>query len=158
MDIPFALLLFCVLAACSLAVILIGAGVYRDTVARADETFFSGTSLAYLSNKIRQHDAQDAVYLGQVEEVSALVLEQDFNQGRFATYIFHHDGSLREVMARVGEEVLLTDGQEILPVGRFEAVWEEEGLLRLTVRERGVESSLLVALRCGESNGTGGSS
>lgn len=147
-DVLFVLMLFCVLAICALSVVLIGAGVYRDAVARMDDNFYTGSSLSYISNKIRQNDVGGTVYVAQVEGTPALVMERVFNEQPYCTYIFHHDGYLREVMTRKDNAVALTDGQAILETGYFGIAQREEGLLEFTARGKGgEETSVLLSLR-----------
>ena len=75
-DFLFTLALFCVFAASALMVVIIGANVYRQTVDRMNGNYDSRTSLTYLTEKIRQNDAADAVKISSVGESPALVLSQ----------------------------------------------------------------------------------
>ncbi len=150
-DVLFVLLLFCVLAICALSVVTIGAGVYRNTVAGMDDNYSTGTSLAYLTTKIRQNDIGGAVYVGEVEGSPALVLEHNYEAGVWCTYIFHDGGALKEVMLPQGTPCTLLDGQTILEVERFSISRETDRLLRLAaVDQNGVEVSVLAALRSEE--------
>lgn len=65
-DFLFTLALFCVFAASALMVVVIGANVYRQTVRGMDSNYDSRTSLTYLTEKVRQNDAANAVTIRSV--------------------------------------------------------------------------------------------
>ena len=131
-DLLFTLSLFCVFAASSLIVVIIGANVYRGTVDQMNENFDTRASLTYVSTKIRQNDSAGSVALDEIEGVPALVLSSKIEGYIFKTWIYHHDGALREVFAGALSTVALADGQVIVEVERFTVEQEENGLLRLT--------------------------
>lgn len=80
-DFLFTLALFCVFAASALMVVVIGANVYRQTVRGMDSNYDSRTSLTYLTEKVRQNDAANAVTIRSVGDSPALVLSQQAGSG-----------------------------------------------------------------------------
>ena len=146
-DLVFVLALLCVLAASALSVVLAGAGVYRRTAGEMRSNFEMRTTLRYVSEKIRQHDAKGAVTLGTLGENPALVLLQG-DEGQYVTYLYCMDGALYELFARADVDVLPENGQRVTEVREFSVRMEGDSLLRLECTDsEGTKGSCLVALR-----------
>ena len=149
-DLLFTLALFCVFAASSLMVVLIGANVYQSTVQSREQNFNNCTSVTYVSTKIRQYDEKGTVYLSQLDGVDALVLEQYINDKVYQTWIYYYNGALRELLTQADNIGLLTldGGQPIVQLDGFTITQAGDSLLRLASIEDGKESvALLVGLR-----------
>jgi hypothetical protein len=134
-DILFTLALFCVFAASSLAVVIIGADVYKDTVAGMDRNHILRTSLAYVCEKVRQNDTQGAVYLDTLEGAPALVLEQNYGEEPYQTWIYYYDGSLREIFTKKENDIALADGISIVDIRGFQAKKLSENLYEISVTD-----------------------
>lgn len=148
-DIIFTLALFCVFAASALLVVLIGANVYKGTVAEMGESFSTCTSVTYISTKIRQSDAVNSVYIADFGGENALVLTQEIGGEIYETRIYHRDGELRELFTRKGEAVSPDDGQFIMNVRALYMEETQDHLFRFTSEDAsGRHISLLVAPRC----------
>ena len=109
-DFLFTLALFCVFAASALMVVVIGANVYRQTVRGMDSNYDSRTSLTYLTEKVRQNDAANAVTIRSVGDSPALVLSQQAGERIYETWIYVYDGYLRE-LDPTGNKVVFEDGK-----------------------------------------------
>lgn len=103
-DLFFTLTLFAVFAACALLVVVIGAGVYRSTVAGMGENYSTRTAVAYVSEKVREFDRVDengpAVTLGAFPDeadLPALILYREADEQTVLVYIYYYDGALREL-------------------------------------------------------------
>lgn len=148
-DLLFTLALFCVFAFSSLSVAVIGANVYRSTVNNMGQNFSMRTSLAYVTEKVRQNDTAGAVYVQQLDDKPALVLEQSYNGTTYQTWIYHKDGSLRELFIRKGVAFSAQDGQEITQINAFSVALPDEGLLEFSMTdEQGQTVRQAVSLRC----------
>lgn len=148
-DFAFTLALFCVFTITALLVVLIGANVYKKSIQQTDDTFVRRTSLTYVATKIRQHDAAGAIHVQELDGVSALVLEQEITGETLQTWIYFHDGALRELLVTEGAEIDKQSGQSILELRDF-YVQQADGSLQLTaVNEAGQLSSQWVTPRCG---------
>lgn len=148
-DVVFALALFCVFAASLLTVVLLGADVWRSTADGMRQNFALRTCLSYVSEKIRRNDAAGAVYVGQLGDIPALILEQRVGESVYRTYIYHHDGALREIFA--GEAAVLPpeSGQSIADVSSFSVRPAADGLFLISCAAAdGGEVSVLAGLRC----------
>jgi hypothetical protein len=116
-----------------------------------ERNFNTSTSLSYVSMKVRQHDAADAVSIGQIEGRNALVLEQSAPSGVYQTWIYYYDGALRELFTdrELADALEPSSGLAIVSVSDFEVSLEDDGLLRLTAVDHSGRSDLLVGLRSG---------
>ena len=73
----FILALFAVFMISALFIVLFGARIYKKVVADADTNYNARTSIAYISEKIRQHDSEDGVSVAHIVEVIALESARD---------------------------------------------------------------------------------
>ena len=151
-DVLFTLTLFAVFAAASLIVVFIGAEVYSATIRRADTSFEINSTLSFVTTKIRQHDSVGAVRLDYVSGTPALVLTQAIGESYFETWIYHHDGVLRELFKnRENVDALwLGAGQALVSVYYFSFDEPVYGLIEMLARsEDGVYARALVSMSSG---------
>ena len=149
-DLLFTLALFCVFAASSLMVVIIGANVYKGTVSSMNGNFNLRTSLSYVAQKVRQNDLMGGVRLEQFGEGNALVLEQELEGETYQTWIYYDSGAIRELFVAEGADMSPADGEEIMRAGGFTAEQAGESLYRFTVTdESGKSAQIAVSPRCG---------
>lgn len=147
-DLLFTLALFCVFAASSLIIVIIGADVYGRTAQGLDKNFNLNTALCYVTEKIRQNDTTGAVRLGELEGREALVLDTTVDGQTYYTYIYFHDGALREIYTAKENHVSVDDGQSIVELSDFEIRRRAADLFRFSaVSEDGMRAETVVALR-----------
>jgi hypothetical protein len=120
---------------------LLGSGVYRGTVAAADENDACRTALSYLANQVRRGDTAGGVVVGALDGVPAVALSEGED---YVTYLYCYDGQLRELYTQRGSGLTPADGLAILPLD--ELVISLDGPL-LTFTAGG--SSVSVSPRCG---------
>jgi len=151
-DVLFSLALFCVFAAVSLIVVFIGAEVYGGVVNRSDESFEVNTTLSFVATKIRQHDMEDALRIGDLHGVPALVFMNPIGERVFETWIYHHEGVIREFVIdrdNIGA-IGLGSGQVLVSVYDFSFEVIDDRLISITAKsENGSAGSMLVAFRSG---------
>lgn len=147
-DFLFALSLFCVFALCAFIVVAIGAGVYRSTVRYMGDTYSTRTALSYVTEKLRQHDAEGLVSIGEVDGRTALILRDELDETDYVTYIYSDDSRILELTVQEGTEVSAQMGQEIIEVRDFSIAEEDDGFIRLSATGTdGNAVSLYVHLR-----------
>lgn len=150
-DVLFVLALFGVFAASALLLVTIGAGVYKQTVSNMEQSFTDRTSYAYVVEKIHQNDIYDAIEIGELEGVPALVLTQNMGESQFCTYLYLYDGYLKELFTRKGSYAgtdILAAGQNIMPLSGFSLEMASENLIQLTIDTgNGSAVTLYTALR-----------
>lgn len=133
-DILFVLALFGVFAASALMLVTIGANVYKHTAANMSMHFTERTACSYLTEKLRQNDTADAVSIGELEGVPALILTREDGDNAYCTYLYLYEGYLKELYVRrdsfAGNDIL-SAGQDIIALSALEMVDLGNGLLRL---------------------------
>ena len=148
-DLLFTLALFCVFAASSLMVVLIGARVYQNTTASMQQNFSHRTSLSYVAAKIRQNDSANSLRIVPMGEDSALVVELRYGDSVYENWIYQSGGKLREVLVAQGTSFSPETGQEIMELQSFSVTETSPRLLTLRfVDTEGQISELMVSPRC----------
>ncbi|HKM20822.1 MAG TPA: DUF4860 domain-containing protein [Lachnospiraceae bacterium] len=118
-DILFILALFGAFIVSALLIVVLGARVYQNTVDHAAHSFTSRTSLAYVTEKIRQHDEEGAVSIAEVEGQSVLRLSQKYGDTSYYTYLYDYDGYLKELTVEDFYQPALSQGQDIIPINEL---------------------------------------
>lgn len=119
-DFLFTLALFCVFAASALAVVTIGANVYKQNVRNMSNTFSERTALAYIEQKFRQGNTENGLFVTTVDGADALAIRQSYNETDFITYIYCRGGYLCELFVKDGYEFSPDDAQQLLPLESLE--------------------------------------
>lgn len=150
-DVLFVLALFVVFTLSALVLVILGANVYRQTVSYMDENYDARTAYSYLTEKVRQNDLYDSISIGELEGTTALVLTQEINDTTYATYLYLHEGNLRELFMRQGSDIgadPLSAGQEILPLRDWNPEMAGDCLLHISLTlEDNTQKELYIALR-----------
>ena len=147
-DFTFPIAVFFVFAASSLAVLMLAANIYSSQTAEANNNYMARTSLSYVNEKIRQNDERGGISIQSLEGQDCLVLENQVAGVSYLTYIYQHEGKLKELFLREGVDARLRDVQEIMEVQKFSVEGIGEGLFRLTsVDLDGNETSLIASER-----------
>lgn len=123
-DTIMTLTAFGIFAACIIAVLLAGAGVYNRIVAADTEAFNVRTSCRYIATKVRSADAEE-VSTCDTEAGSTLCVSEEIGGRFYTTYIYCLDGWLMELFAPSDREFAPEAGERLLPVGS--AVFECSG-------------------------------
>lgn len=149
-DVLFVLALFVVFTLSALVLVILGANVYRQTVSYMDENYEARTAYSYLTEKVRQNDIYGSVSVGELEGTRALILTREINDATYATYLYLHQGSLRELFIRQGSDIgsdPLSAGRAILPLRDWEPEMADEHLLRIDLTlENGAHKQLFISL------------
>ena len=147
-DVLFVLALFGLFAVSALMLVTVGADVYKHTVDDMSANYETRVSVSYIAEKIRQNDGNITIdYLG---ETPALVMEQEYNDELYSTYLYYHDDCLKELLVRTGSYIgdnNLAAGQEIMKLSTFNAdlIWGNLLKIELTTAD-GDEEELFLHL------------
>lgn len=136
-------LLFVLFAFLTLIVIFFGANTYRGIAARMEQNYGSRTALAYLTNKVRQHDEAGMIRVTEQDGISILELGEIIEGGRYATRIYCRDGMICELFTKQGSSVSLEAGQEIVEAQALEFAEVDGGLTITLTGEGGTKSVFL---------------
>lgn len=147
-DLLFTISLFCVFAASALLLVLTGVRVYRSTAQRLEGTYSARTALAYVTEKVRQHDAEGRVSLTEIDGLTAIMLTDQAGDDIYETYIYSDGDYVCELLVRQGTTLSSDMGQQILRVDDFSITDRGDGFLELTaLDDYGQSYSFLLHLR-----------
>ena len=130
-DFLFPLSVFFVLAASSVALVVLASGLYSRQVKESSDSYSGRTALAYVTEKIHQNDENGAVRTGTFDGTDALVIRQSYDEKEYVTYLYSYDGYLRELFIQEGTEANVSDGRRILETKDFKAKEMSEGIFHL---------------------------
>lgn len=151
-DLFFTLSLFCLFAASALIVVLIGSGVYRTTTSNMEENYSVRTAVAYVAEKVRQHDISGGSSISTIEGDTMLVFTDTVEGTDYHTYIYAYNGFLCELVIRDGNTFSRDQGEQILKVDSFSLSDEGNGFIKVTAADSGsAPVSCLLHLRSSNS-------
>ncbi|MBQ3104432.1 MAG: DUF4860 domain-containing protein [Lachnospiraceae bacterium] len=147
-DLMFPIALFFVFAVSAVAVILMATGIYRSIITSSAMNNTSRTCLNYVAEKIHQNDTARGVSLGRLGDSDCLILTHSGDRTGYVTYIYAHQGELRELLADADLSVTPDMGKTIMAVADFTMEETDRGLLRLSCTDaHGLRVSTLVGVR-----------
>ena len=131
-DFLFPIALFFVFACSTLFVLLFSANIYEKVVASSNANFETGTSLAYITEKIRQSDSNGNISITDYEGYQALAIQENYDGLSYTTYIYEMDGYLKELFIKDGVSAPVQTGTTIMEIHNFTMEDLENGLFRFT--------------------------
>lgn len=147
-DFLFTLSLFCVFTVCALLLVTLGVQVYQSTVRYLKDTYSARTALAYVAEKVRQHDARGCAALTQLDGETALLLTDEIDGSIYETYIYPDGKYLCELTVRQGTAVSADMGQQILETEGFSITDMGDGFLKFAAPDsQGQTYTFLLHLR-----------
>ena len=139
-----ALAVFAIFGLCMAAVLLTGAGSYRNLVQRGREAHDRRVAARYVTTRFRQGTD---VEIEDFQGVSAMTVREEIGGRTYLTRVYCHEGSIRELFSGEWAEVSPDDGQVILEAAGL-SFEETEGLLRVLITHAdGTEQRLLLSRR-----------
>ncbi len=130
-DFIFPVALFFVFAVSSLIVVLLATRIYKSTTEESQEQYTSRTTLSYITEKVRQNDEAGNVSVGKLDGSDCLMLKP--SGADYTTYIYEHDGALKELSVKEGTRPSPLAGELILEVKSFQAESLSDSLFRFTI-------------------------
>ena len=137
-------LVVAIFALMALLTVVLGAGVYRSVVGRAEVNHEARTAVAYVTGKLRANTGSVELEKTEVGN-DMLVLSEAIGGTTYETRIYAHEGTLYEVFAAAGIDFAPGEGQPIAALEGFSAAREGDAL-RLTMRAGGEDYTAHVAL------------
>lgn len=152
-DLLFVLSLFCVFAVSSVVLILFGADIYNKTVSSMNDNYASRTSVAYITEKIRQSDIYNSVKIDESLGYERLLMTRNINGIEYATSLYEYDGFLYELFARTDIELPIDAGQQVIALTALDFEFISDNLLKVSFcDESEKETELYINLHCGKAN------
>lgn len=150
-DSLFTFLLLLVFCLFSLLLAGMGSAIYRNGTAHLNENYTSRTAIAYLQEKVRQHDRSGDIALSEVEGIPAVRFHDTVEGNSFYTYVYFYDDSLCELFVHENTAPLANMGTRIVELASFDvepAAGEENTDTRLlsatAVSQEGNRLSVLI--------------
>jgi hypothetical protein len=148
-DILFVLSLFALFAISSVVLILFGADIYKKTISSMDSNYASRTSVAYITEKIRQSDQYDSIYIDDSLGYERLMMTQEINGLTYATTLYEYDGYLYELFARTDIELPIDAGQQVIAINNLKFELVTDSLLKVDYTdESGEAKTIYITLHC----------
>ncbi len=139
-DILFMLSLFCVFAICSIVLIIFGADIYQDTVNKTNDNYLERTSVAYITEKLRQTDMDQSVSIVNTDGIDMLTIESEIEGKMYSTRLYEYDGHLYECFSR-SDIILSPDaGQAIFEIKELNFYFVTPSLLQISYEASKQES------------------
>ena len=146
-DIIFMITVFGVFMLSALFVVLFGARIYKKTAHDMSVNFSSRTSLAYVTEKLHQHDRRNGVQIIEDSAGPVLKMSQFVNSDEYCTYLYEHDGFLKELTVRGDIDLVRSAGKNILKLNRFSSTKVSDSLYRFNIEdEEGNKTEFYVSL------------
>lgn len=146
-DVIFMITVFGVFMLSALFVVLFGAKIYKRTAHDMSVNFSSRTALAYVTEKMHQHDRHGGVDVTIEDGKPVLKLTQFINSDEYCTYLYEYDGHLKELTAKGDVGLVKSAGKNILSLSSFTAYKETDSLYRFNiVDDEGNETEFYVSL------------
>ncbi len=124
-DSLFSFLLLLVFSLFTLLLSGTGAAVYRNSASHLDENYTSRTAIAYISEKVRQHNSSGDILFSEIDGTEALVFHDTIEGESFLTYVYYNDGALRELFLRESSQPDTSMGSRIAELSDFSFRKEE---------------------------------
>ena len=143
----FVFVLLGLFALMSTLMVLLGAQMYRGTVARSAADNDRRVLSAYVRSMVRAQDADRALSVEQpAAGVTALAMPEEIDGRQYVTWLYCHEGSLYELFTEAAYTFDPEAGTPICPADGFEPTIDG-GLLTVRVTDAGGEPrTVLVAL------------
>lgn len=148
-DTLFVLCLLFLFIISAITVIIIGAGVYKKNVSAMSGNYSHRIACAYISEKIRQSDVKGRIFTEELFGQTTLVMQDEVEGVLYNTYIYNHDGYLRELYARSDlKELFPQSGQKILEISSFDITELNESCFKIQVTlDDGTVEDFLISKR-----------
>ena len=135
-DTVFVICLMLLFLTCALAVIAIGANIYKKNVAQTNDNYAQRVSIAYVTEKVRQSDIHGDIFVKDLFGQNVLVFQTDINGDLYNTYIYSYNGYLMELFARDDlKNFYPQTGQKILEINSFVVESVNSQLLKAIITE-----------------------
>jgi prepilin-type N-terminal cleavage/methylation domain-containing protein len=105
-----------------------GSGAYKNILDKKEANSELRVAISYINMRIRQNDSVDSV---RVEKSpfgndAAIVTEEVIDNSTYETWIFWHEGKLREALVRQGESVTVDISFVIADIDGFSALYNND--------------------------------
>jgi hypothetical protein len=153
------LMIFCVFAMSVLAVLMLGADVYKNMNESSQEDYNKRVCLSYIWSKAKNKDDGGGFYAGEFHGLPALIFNDVFGGRLYKTVIYAHDGVLRELFFEDGLSFNPGDGEAVAKLDRLSVTEDGRGFIIVQTlsndagRNNPVTDSIVLTPRGGPAGG-----
>ena len=133
-DMIFVVALLFLFVMSALMLIALGSSIYRQSVNTMQENTESRTAYAYITEKLRQYDAEGSIRADKFHGQNALVISSRVDGTEYLTYLYEYEGSLMELIARADSgDIPARQGQKIMDISSFDVKPMGDGIFKMNV-------------------------
>lgn len=133
-DTFFVLILFAAFVLMALFISATGALSYKKSAVQMEERFNKQTCISYITAKIRSNNESGKISIVDFNGKEALCISDNFGEAVYNTYIYQHDGMIRELFCNA--EITLDPAAGSALTEAAELSFEKEGsLYKITVTD-----------------------
>lgn len=143
-DILFVIILFGVFAISALMLVIMGSSVYSKTVDSMEFNYKDRTSYAYITEKFRQNDRINSISTQTINDNSCFVFSEEIGSEIYNTYLYIHEGCLKELFTKEETSLPLKAGNIILEATSLEIVKIDTQTFRCIIEEDGSFTTFLL--------------
>ncbi len=140
------LVLFGLFAGSLLLTLLLGVKNYQQVVATMEDSYETATCLQYIATKVGHYSGEGHVSVTQFGEGSALALYETIDGTPYVTYLYLHDGQVKELFCEVKVDLEPEAGFSVMEMDQLTIQAVGDSLLLLTFAEEGNTAQLYVSL------------
>lgn len=143
-DILSCVLLFGLFLFFLLLMILFSAKAYETSVAGSDENNNLRTAASYVTVKFHQHDTDDHIFIGEINNTKTLCMSDVINGQEYVTYLYLLDGQLKELFAPAELSPDPKMGTSIASLTCFYPEMLTDGYYQITMEDEHAHTSRLL--------------
>lgn len=146
-DLLFPIVLFVIFTLSAVVVILLATRIYESTTSSSSLNSVSRTALTYISEKIHANDHLTSIDIESFDGVDAIALHHVGEKEGYTTYIYFHDGSLKELFIKDSVPPTTALGDSIAKLSEFSIKQLNSSLFLLScVDQNGNTTSTVVGI------------
>jgi len=145
---PFILimLLYLIIVILSVLIIFLGKNIYDNINEERNTNYNLRVSLSYIANKIRQSDKSGSVEIKQVNGENALVLNEEYDDEQYQTWIYFYEGGIYEMFTDSENTFDLSDGMKLVDADVFNIEKDRDDLYRFYAASNEKSSELYLSI------------
>ena len=142
----FVFLLLGIFAVFSTVMVVLGAKAYKATADRATEHNASRIANAYIRSMVRGDDSLDCLRVDDIDGLTAVTMQYDYDGEKYLTRIYVYDGMLREWFTYAEADFEPENGEAVCAADEMKASLSGH-LLRVQMRHGDEWTNVDIALR-----------
>ncbi|HOK49166.1 MAG TPA: DUF4860 domain-containing protein [Sedimentibacter sp.] len=145
---PFILimLLYLIIVILSVLIIFLGKNIYDNINEERNTNYNLRVSLSYIANKLRQSDKSGSVEIKQVNGENALVLNEEYDDEQYQTWIYFYEGGIYEMFTDSENTFDLSDGMKLVDADVFNIEKVRDDLYRFYAASNEKSSELYLSI------------